>query len=645
DLLQRGQYGALTADVSKILHKVKSLSASLKMQVNDILELAKSQKGQLRGHCSRFSVHDLVDDITVLAEGLALKARLTTFEVQIQESGDVAQSFVSDYEKLLASVRNLVSNAFKFRKRNESNHVLIRFEYTGEQLHVVVRDQGIGLNPEDFDRIFDEFAQVEDDSRRAYEGTGLGLALAAKYVGLLQGQIKLQSEPGQGSCFTLSIPNQRRALPEVPLLARDIPHATVVPTAWSEGPPSIVMAGPVSQESGKEGRILIVDDNAANGEIFSAILQSFGYSILYVMSGQEALEVLPSFQPDLILLDMMMPEFSGDDVLCALRQHAEFRKVPVIVVTARAHDDDRIQALKAGADEYLPKPILPEELLLRVENVLARHTLVREMVQKAILRGELEAARQVQQALVDNALVIPGLQFGSFYKPADESGGDWFGALYEPERSLVFLFMGDVTGHGISSALLTGVVHGAIKGIFHYATLRNQNLALQEFMIQLAQATDRTLLDLANRTERWMTMAFIGIDLKNGQGLLVNAGHQVVYHIRDNKPKPLLCFGNPLGTGRVLNPQVLTFDFHDGDRLFLYTDGLMETGDEQRPVRRLKSLEDLLASCDEGEPLIQAILSRFNDLQQSHRVDDVSILHVKRVAHEDSRDKPIANVS
>ncbi|MFW7379743.1 MAG: ATP-binding protein [Oligoflexus sp.] len=398
ELLRQGRYGHPTTEMSIQFTKVLRLATSLKNQVNMILDLAKSKRGELEFQNSRIDLNDFIQDIESLASGLQLKHPNASFELTMSwDSSLEIPHFIFDREKLLTIVRNLLGNAFKFNQPQTLNTVSCHIRLD-DQLLIEVRDQGIGIPDHEKESIFSEFKQVQDDARRAYEGTGLGLALVKRIVELSGGSLKLESQLGQGSCFQIALSNQDAALiSEATNPSQMNPDFTV--SHSSDDKMGLVgkfdhKSDLANDQTALGRKILVVDDNEMNCEVIRDVLGSCGYKVDVAGGGRACLEYLKHHRPDLVLLDLMMPEVSGEDVLVAMKNDSLLKEIPVILVTARATEEDRIQGLKMGADDYLAKPIIIPELILRVKNLLSRIELTKltehlESREKMALMGEL----------------------------------------------------------------------------------------------------------------------------------------------------------------------------------------------------------------------------------------------------------------
>ena len=373
ELLLVGKYGSLPQEVAIQILKIKGLSESLRDQVNTILDLAKSKKGELTLSNTQFDLNSCISDLKNHIESLRLSKPQIDVSVSHSWQEEEEPDFISDREKLITIVKNLINNAFKFTTDDPKNRIEIHFTHEKDQLSATIEDTGIGIAKSDFDKIFAEFYQVEDQASRSYEGIGLGLTMVKKLVDLLNGTIEFASEINQGSRFSITIPAADQADLYRTFRAEQVQED---PDSFDSDlipPPSTVQ--PIQQKADigtNSYRILVVDDNQVNCEVIGDILAGEGFQIEMAFNGAEALRKVRQATPHLILLDLMMPEVSGEDVLKELKADETLNVVPVILLTARASEQDRIYGLGLGADDYLAKPIVSQELILKVKNLLIR---------------------------------------------------------------------------------------------------------------------------------------------------------------------------------------------------------------------------------------------------------------------------------
>ena len=404
-LLQHGKMGQISSNASEQIGKIKHLAESLKIQVNTILDLACSKRGTLEQTNSRIAIEQLIQESDLLAQGLLLEKKNATFQINRLFDEKKEHFFIGDQKKIIAILRNLLSNAFKFSQPIRNNQIILSLALTDQkELCIKVQDTGIGIPKEQLSKIFQEFKQVEGNSRRSFEGTGLGLTLVKKLVDLMEGKIAVDSEVSLGSTFSVIIPAQKN------IDIADTPPESELLEPWQLDSQSTETSKPddtfqdtmpatdevtyLYNSENEKYTILVVDDNEINVEVLASVLTSCGFQVNPSYGGRDALEQVRRQSPDLLLLDLMMPEVSGEDVLKEIRADHSLCDLPIIIVTARASQEDRLLGLELGADDYLAKPIIFDELILRVRALLTRIELSKE-----ITRQKVEAKKEQEIAL------------------------------------------------------------------------------------------------------------------------------------------------------------------------------------------------------------------------------------------------------
>jgi PAS domain S-box-containing protein len=265
-------------------------------------------------------------------------------------------------------VLNLLSNAFKFSFEGE---IAVSVLPAGEgQVELVVRDTGTGIPAADLPRIFERFHRIRGARARSHEGSGIGLALVQDLVKLHGGTIDVASTPGQGTCFTVRIPSGSAHLPQERLASSRPRSANADAAAAFVGeavrwlPGGTVRTTP--RADGEGSSILLADDNADMRDYVSRLLAG-SYRVETVADGESALRRAREGGHDLVLADIMMPGIDGLALLRALRDDPRTREMPVILLSARAGEESKVEGLDAGADDYLVKPFTARELLARVK--------------------------------------------------------------------------------------------------------------------------------------------------------------------------------------------------------------------------------------------------------------------------------------
>jgi PAS domain S-box-containing protein len=310
-------------------------------------------------------------------------------------------------------VLNLLSNAFKFTM---SGQIEVGLRSAGRSVELRVQDTGSGIAAEELPHIFERFYRVSGAPGRSYEGSGIGLALVQELVKLHGGTTRVSSEPGRGSTFTVRIPLGFAHLPAEDIGAGRTPASTATQAAYVEEAmrwlpdgevfdnaqevlaiPAVSSATDSREEaSGERSRILIADDNADMREYLRRLLAS-QYDVEAVPDGEAAFQSALEHPPDLVVADVMMPKLDGFGLLKALRADARTATVPIMLLSARAGEESRLEGIAAGADDYVVKPFAARELVARVEARLLLSRMRRET--EAALREREQRFRTLAENL------------------------------------------------------------------------------------------------------------------------------------------------------------------------------------------------------------------------------------------------------
>jgi PAS domain S-box-containing protein len=361
--------------------------------VNSLLDFSRIEAGRVQARFAPVDLAQLTANLASVFEAAMDKAGLA-YSVQVAALSEPVFVDLDMWEKV---VFNLLSNAFKFTLHGG---VAVQLEQTAAGARLTVRDTGAGIPPAELPRVFDRFHRVEGVQGRSYEGTGIGLALIQELVRLHGGTIAAASELGVGTTFTVEIPFGPSHLPPQYVVQRsdsssgDRMGAAFVEEAlrWlPDDPAPAALAGPMAAVApvalGRaaaavpRARILIADDNQDMRGYVRSLLER-EYVVDTCADGQDALEAVRRNPPDLLLSDVMMPGLDGFALLKTIRAEDAIRHVPVILLSARAGEEARIEGLEAGADDYLVKPFSANELLARV-------------------RSHIELARERQQSTLE----------------------------------------------------------------------------------------------------------------------------------------------------------------------------------------------------------------------------------------------------
>ncbi|ADO70960.1 ATP-binding protein [Stigmatella aurantiaca] len=389
------------------LERVYRNEVRLLRLVNTLLDFSRIEAGRVQATYAPVDLSRLTGELAstfrsaVERAGLRLRLELPPLPERIYVDHDM-------WEKI---VLNLLSNALKFTFEGE---IAVVLRWLGTHVELTIQDTGTGIPAGELPRIFDRFHRVQGARSRTHEGSGIGLSLVQELVKFHGGTIRAESTLGQGTAFILSLPTGSAHLPPERLGESGAQASAVtgampfVDEAWrwvsevpgeKAGETALDIALPVAPSSGggadAKVRILLADDNADMREYVARLL-SPRWTVEAVADGAAALDVALARPPDLVLTDVMMPRLDGFGLLRALRSQASTRAIPVIMLSARAGEEARVEGMEAGADDYLVKPFSARELLARVS---ARLEISRMRMANAaeVLRLNQDLERRVRE--------------------------------------------------------------------------------------------------------------------------------------------------------------------------------------------------------------------------------------------------------
>ncbi|MCE7996351.1 MAG: response regulator [Roseivirga sp.] len=332
--------------------RVKKNSELIEKLVEEILDLTKLENKKVTPHYKAIRPTQF---FSRLHNNFESKAQAEGIQFLFAFKGEDS-GFALDVDMTERILNNLLSNAFKFTPPGKQ--IEIHIEINTRQLQVTVRDEGIGISEKDLPHVFDRFFQTKDSQRAASGGTGIGLALSKELAQAMNGDLTAESNSGQGSKFTLTLPNTKAEMFPQPSQANS--------KAKVKGDRTRTLV-----PGKKQQRILVVEDHVDMRTFITENLMPH-YHTMEAGNGQEALLVLEKSdqRPDVIISDMMMPEMDGMELLENIRDRENLRPIPVIMLTARTADTDKLEAFRLGVDDYLIKPFSVDELKARIRNQL-----------------------------------------------------------------------------------------------------------------------------------------------------------------------------------------------------------------------------------------------------------------------------------
>lgn len=361
--LMDGISGTLNESARQDLRLIVTSGRRLAGLVDDILDFSKLKNKGLQLYKRELDLRVLVDVVMALTKPLLNKKPVILRNLVPQQL-----TVVADEDRLQQILHNLLGNAAKF---TDTGEISVAAEWLDDTLQVVVRDTGIGIPSDQFSNVFESFQQVQGTAERAHGGTGLGLSVTKKLVELHGGSIKVDSELGSGSVFTVLLPRAAETTGTAPAL---------VDASWMDAAAAAAQmhageddAGAHARDyvvqnkiNGKGAHILIVDDEPVNLKVLYNMLALHDFRVTQASQGVQALAEIEKGDVDLIILDVMMPRLSGYDICRQIRQHYSAQELPIILLTARTQTQDLLAGFDAGANDYLTKPVAKEELLARV---------------------------------------------------------------------------------------------------------------------------------------------------------------------------------------------------------------------------------------------------------------------------------------
>ena len=395
--------------------------------VNTLLDFSRIEAGRVQ---ASYQPTDLAIFTTEIASAfdLAMQNAGLLFTVECQP---IAEPVYVDRDMWEKVVLNLLSNALKFTFEGE---VALTLKTVEGIVELQVRDTGVGIPEEHRERVFDRFHRIEGTQARTYEGTGIGLALVQELVKLHGGSVRVKSAIGSGSTFTVTIPRGKEHLPTERIQAAQSLASTKIRAEayvdeaqqWSrdelraaidvpmDGKPPLLTSSPDPEQVAERELIVLADDNADMRQYLIRLL-SDRYEVHAVADGRQALEATRLLRPALVLTDVMMPHLDGFGLLRAIRDDSALAGTPVVLLSARAGEESRVEGLQADADDYLIKPFTARELVARVAAHvkmanLRRETAEREERQRSEAELEHEKLRASEERLAETSRLYRELQ-------------------------------------------------------------------------------------------------------------------------------------------------------------------------------------------------------------------------------------------
>ena len=337
EMLQEDARDLNREDEFEPLERVLRAARHLLELINDILDLSKIEAGKMELHLEAFAIAPLVEDVVKTIEPLAEKSGN---ELVVNCSADVG-SMRADQTRVRQALLNLLSNANKFTEKGKVTLEVRRTVDEGRDwISMTVVDTGIGMTPEQVERLFQQFVQADTSTTRRYGGTGLGLAISRQFCQMMGGDITVTSEAGRGSTFTIRLPAEVGVAQPIPIVQSRLPAQ-------------------VSASSTASPDVLVIDDDSVVRDMAERFLTREGFSVVTASGGQEGLRLARELHPAAITLDVIMPDLDGWTVLAALKGDPALSDIAVILMTIV---DERNRGYALGVADYLVKPVDRERL-------------------------------------------------------------------------------------------------------------------------------------------------------------------------------------------------------------------------------------------------------------------------------------------
>ncbi len=382
------------------------------------------------------------------------------------------------------------------------------------------------------------------------------------------------------------------------------------------------MGNPVQGRVSFMHRILIVDDEVGSRHAIRRHLSRAGYDVSEAEGAEQAVRMINKAQPDLVLMDIMMPGINGIEAIRLLRQKWSAGELPVIFLSGINEKDRWVEAFEAGANDFISKIYEPNEMLARINTQLTMSGLHKQLQQKNVqLEQEKELASHMQRWLLEISDDFQQYFLAHDYQPFDRVGGDYFDFFRAGDYE--FALIGDVSGHSTASALLMAACKSMLNTLAY--RLRDPLAVVHELNQQVFQ--------IVGSRGAFSTLALIRLDRSQNELKIVSAGHPPCYLLRSDGIATLSSSGLPVGASRNATWQCETHPFRVGEALFLYTDGVIEASNREGSLFGRDALESLLSQHLATFPrLIPEVCETLEQHNESTCDDDATMLLVQRLS-------------
>ena len=548
----------LPAEDREGLHSTHRNTMRLFRLVNTLLDFSRIEAGRITAAYAPVNLAKFTADLASNFRSVIENAQLE-FDVDCRNIAEPVYIDRGMWEKI---VFNLLSNAFRFTMQGRISVSL--FQNSSSAI-LKVADTGIGIPPEELPRLFERFYRVRNAVGRTFEGTGIGLSLVKELVLLHKGTIDVESQPGRGTTFTVSIPLGKDHLPDLAIsevqstgdesslanvYVREL--ESLMGSNGHESKQATPQPTSATHDT-KKNKVLIVDDNADMRHYIKRMLMDT-YILADADNGRSALSKIEEFQPDLVITDVMMPVMDGIELLHTLKSNPSWSHIPVIVLSARAGEEARIEGYELGADDYLVKPFSVNELLARVK------------AQIRIARVRRHAETHLRNFFQQAPIIIVVLRGPTFIvEIANEKLLEYWGrTLDETLHKPLLEVLPEISQQGLTE-LLTNVMTTGNRRIenerevplfrngkqettyvsYVYEPLRNDEGEVTHVMVLANDVTDSVLarkkIEASEKKFRNLVrQAPVGIAILRGREFLVEIANDSYLEIANRKPEDLI---------------------------------------------------------------------------------------------------------
>ncbi len=616
--LLAGAAGETTPGMAENLRLIVHSGSRLENMVNEILDFSRLKHNEISLECRHIDAHVIAGVVLSVLTPLAGKKG-----IELVNEVPRGCAICADEARVQQIFYNIVGNAIKFTEKGKVMVAAGSSAGDDREIAFSVIDTGEGIADDHLSDVFEPFVQGDGSITRRYGGAGLGLAITRRLVELHDGKITIQSNENGGTTVTFTLPagSIEKTVDTVEITPR---YGKELQQGASGSDMNILKVRDMSGgEEVSDAEICVVDDDPVNLQVVTNQLQIAGYRVTVFRDAADFLGKMElGYEPDLLLLDVMMPGISGYDVCRKIREKYSHYQMPIILLTAKNAPSDLLIGFQLGANDYISKPFDRQELLARLENLIALKKAAAAHSRFMLLQHDLTIAMRIQQSILPESLPdMEGIRCAVRYVPMEIIGGDYYD-FHIAQPGKLSAFIADVSGHGVPAAIISAMVKIAFAENREYV------------------AEPHELMEMMNTTlsrysyEQYVTAGCVYLDIDAMQIHVANAGHWPLLIWRGCEKKII----SVEAKGRVIGyfPQQeftkTVLSVLPGDRIIMYTDGILECRNEDdemfsedRMFRFIEEGHDL--SPDEFADSMIISLQKWSGMEDSFD-DDVTLVVV-----------------